>query len=62
VPAFVGTLAAAYAEASRFDDAIATVQKACALAEKNGEQGLLTMNQQLMTLYRSNKPYHEPKR
>jgi spermidine synthase len=62
VPAFVGTLAAAYAEAGRFDDAIATVQKACALAEKNGEQGLLSMNQQLMNLYRSHQPYHETRR
>jgi len=34
VTIFVGTLAAAYAEAGRFDDAIATAQKACALARR----------------------------
>jgi tetratricopeptide (TPR) repeat protein len=62
VPAFVGTLAAAYAEAGRFDDAVVTVQKACALAERNGEQGLLSMNQQLMGLYQAHQPYHEQRR
>jgi len=38
---FVGTLAAACAEAGRFDDAVATAQKACALASERGEPGLL---------------------
>jgi len=33
----LGTLAAAYAEAGKFDDAIAAAQRACDLAEKNGE-------------------------
>ena len=33
----VGTLAAAYAEAGRFDEAIATGQKACALASELGD-------------------------
>jgi hypothetical protein len=59
---FVGTLAAAYAEAGRFDDAIAAAQKACALASKNGTQGLLKRNQQLLELYRAHKPYHETKK
>jgi len=59
ITALVGALAAAYAEAGRFDDAIATVQKACALASSNGEQGLLKMNQQLLQLYRAHRPYHE---
>jgi len=55
----VGTLAAAYAEAGRFDDAIATAQKACDLAEKSGEKDLLLKNQELLKLYRANRPFHE---
>ena len=55
----VGALAAAYAEAGRFDDAIAAAQKACALATAAGEPELLERNQKLLTLYRSHQPYHE---
>jgi tetratricopeptide (TPR) repeat protein len=55
----IGTLAAAYAEVGQFDEAIATAQKACALAEKSGEQGLLKRNQKLLELYRAHQPYHE---
>ena len=56
----VGTLAAAYAEAGRFADAIATAEKACALAAQNGELALLEKNRQLLELYRAGKPYREP--
>ncbi len=56
---FIGTIAAAYAEAGRFDDAIATAQQACALAAKNGETDLLQKNQGLLELYRAHKPYRE---
>ncbi len=55
----VGTLAAAYAEAGRFDDAIATAQRACALASEHGEQELLKKNQELLELYRRHQPYRE---
>jgi len=55
----VGTLAATYAEAGRFDDAISMAQKACAMASKSGEQDLLEKNQQLLALYRTHLPYHE---
>ena len=55
----VGTLAAAYAEAGRFDDAIATAQKACTLASASGQPELLKRNQQLLELYRRQQPYHE---
>jgi hypothetical protein len=55
----MGTLAAAYAEAGRFDEAMATAQKACALAEKSGDQELLKRNQELLELYRARQPYHE---
>jgi tetratricopeptide (TPR) repeat protein len=59
VTILVGTLAAAYAEAGRFDDAITTAQKACALASAAGEQDLLEKNQKLLELYRAHQPYHE---
>ena len=55
----VGTLGAAYAEAGRFDDAIATAQKACALATELGKPELLNINQQLLELYRQHQPYRE---
>ena len=55
----VGTLAAAYAEAGKFDDAIATAQKACALASERGQTELLQRNQELLDLYRRHQPYHE---
>jgi tetratricopeptide (TPR) repeat protein len=55
----VGTLAAAYAEAGRFDDAIEAAEKACAMASKSGEQDLLEKNQKLLALYRAHQPYHE---
>jgi hypothetical protein len=60
VALLVGTLAAAYAEAGRFDDAIATAQKACALASESGKQDLLKNNQDLLALYQKHQPYHEP--
>jgi tetratricopeptide (TPR) repeat protein len=56
---YIGTLAAAYAEAGRFDDAMAMAQKACALAEKSGEPELLKRNQELLELSRAHQPYHE---
>ena len=56
----VGTLAAAYAEAGRFDEAIAAGQKACALASESGETNLLKSNQALIALYQKHQPYHEP--
>ncbi len=59
VAPIVGTLAAAYAEAGRFDDAISTAEKACALATESGDPDLLKKNQELLALYRAHKPYHE---
>jgi tetratricopeptide (TPR) repeat protein len=56
----VGTLAAAYAEAGRFAEAISTAQKACALASQSGDQALLARNTELLELYRLGKPYFEP--
>jgi hypothetical protein len=56
----VGSLAAAYAEAGRFAEAVATAQKACSLATAAGDEPLAQKNQQLLEQYRSSRPYHEP--
>ena len=56
------TLAAAYAEAGRFDDAVTTAQKACALASKAGDLKLLQSNEALLNLFLQHQPYREPER
>ncbi|HTY86672.1 MAG TPA: tetratricopeptide repeat protein, partial [Candidatus Acidoferrum sp.] len=55
----VGTLAAAYAEAGRFEDAVKTAGKACALASASGQPELLQKNQELLELYRRQQTYRE---
>ncbi len=71
-PVFLGTLAAAYAEDRRFDDAVNMAQKAhdiattdAAAAQKSdqsqsarGLQALAARELQLMDLYRSHQPFH----
>ncbi len=59
-PLLVGTLAAAYASAGRFDDAVTTAQRAIELARAAGQTNLATRNAELLELYRARKPYHEP--
>jgi len=56
----VGTLAAAYAEAGRFDEAVATAQKACDLASQAGNERLLHRYQVLLGVYLKHQAYHEP--
>ena len=58
-PQFIGTLAAAYAEAGRFDDAITTAEKAKDLASATGSKVLVDKNEELLACYRNRKPYHE---
>lgn len=55
----IGTLAAAYAEAGRFDEAVMAAQQACALAKMNGETNLLQRNQELMAVYQNHQPYRD---
>ena len=55
----VGTLAVAYAEAGRFDEAISTAETAIALAKQSGETDLLQDNQTLLELFRRHQAYHE---
>jgi Flp pilus assembly protein TadD len=57
--AMVSTLAAAYAEAGRFPEAVATAEMAIRLANANGETHFAEINNQLLPLYRAGMPYHE---
>ena len=56
----LGTLAAAYAEAGRFTEAVATAQKSIELARAGGDTRFAAVNEQLLGLYRAGRPYHEP--
>ena len=58
-PLMVGTLAAAYAEAGRFAEAVATARQAGALAAESGDGALAAKNQALLELYRAGRPYRE---
>ncbi len=59
-PFYLGTLAAAYAEAGRFNDAVATAEKARDLARKAGMEPVAQRNAELLELYQAGKAYHEP--
>ncbi|HEX4638592.1 MAG TPA: tetratricopeptide repeat protein [Chthoniobacterales bacterium] len=50
------TLAAAYAEAGRFNDATATAQQAIEIARATGNQGLIVDLQRSIAAYQSNQP------
>jgi tetratricopeptide (TPR) repeat protein len=58
-PILLGTLAAAYAEAERFEEAVATGQKAHDLASALGETAVAEKNAKLIELYQAHQPYHE---
>jgi protein O-mannosyl-transferase len=55
----VGTLAAAYAEAGRFPEAVTAAEQAIALATAAGQPELADRNRQLLELYRAGQPFHE---
>jgi hypothetical protein len=55
----VGTLAAAYAEAGRFAEAVATAEKAETLAEQANQMELAARNRALLELYRSGQPVRD---
>jgi tetratricopeptide (TPR) repeat protein len=55
----VGTLAAAYAEAGRFPEAVSFAEKARGLALGAGQKGIAQRNQELLELYRAGQAYHE---
>lgn len=58
-PFLIGTLAAAYAEAGRFDDAVVAGQKARDLALETGQKVLAQRNTELIELYRAKHPLRE---
>ena len=53
------TLAAAYAAAGRFDDAIVIAQRVAQLAQSNGQEELSKNIQSRLELYRAGRPYRE---
>jgi tetratricopeptide (TPR) repeat protein len=55
----LGTLAAAYAEAGRFPDAVSIAQKAIDLATANRQTDTAAANQKLIELYRAEKPFRD---
>ena len=55
----IRTLAAAYAEAGRFGDAVATARKALAMVLAQGPKELAARDEQLLELYKSGRPYHQ---
>jgi tetratricopeptide (TPR) repeat protein len=57
---YLGTLAAACAEAGRFDAAVLNAKKACDRAAAQNESDLLEANQRLLKLYQDHQPYREP--
>jgi tetratricopeptide (TPR) repeat protein len=60
VPFLLGTLAAAYAEKGRYEDAVATATQAADLAEKSGDETTARRNRELRTIYQSRAPWREP--
>jgi tetratricopeptide (TPR) repeat protein len=60
-PVLLGTLAAAYAEAGRYREAVDTAEKARALALSAGQREVAERNGELLALYRAGKPYREPR-
>jgi Flp pilus assembly protein TadD len=59
IPALVGTLGVAYAEAGRFDEAARMADQAAVMAAAAGNTGLAKMATNMAGLYRSRQPFHE---
>lgn len=59
-PVPFATLAAAYAEAGDFTNAVTTAQIAIDLAIAAGNDAFANMNRQLQRLYQSGRPFHTP--
>ncbi len=58
-PEYLDTLAAAYAEAGRFEQAVRTAKKSIELARSAGDENLAQEVEHRLGLYRSNKAFHE---
>jgi Flp pilus assembly protein TadD len=59
-PAFLGTLAAAYASAGRFSEAVDMADKALNLAEAANQTQIKNIIQYHLSFYKQGKPYIEP--
>ncbi len=57
--AFLDTLAAAYAEVGRFDEALNTAREAVRLAEEAGSEEAASAYRQRLTLYERRQPYRD---
>jgi tetratricopeptide (TPR) repeat protein len=60
-PALILTLAAAYAESSRFPEAIAAAEKARQVAETAGQKELVSRSQEALTRFQSRNPIRDPR-
>ena len=58
-PRFLRTLAAAYAEAGRFDDAVRSAKKARVLAQATGQSDLTEQLDDQLKLYQAGLPFHQ---
>jgi tetratricopeptide (TPR) repeat protein len=58
-PIMIGTLAAAFAEAGRFEEAIQAAEKACGVATEMGQPEVVAKNTELRELYRGKQPYRD---
>ena len=58
-PDVLNTLAAAYAEAGRFPEALATAGKALELANRQNNHALVGVLRTRIALYEAGKPYHQ---
>lgn len=61
-PAVLDTLAAAYASAGRFADAVRTLERAIAISRRAGDEASLREFEARLARYRSRRPYIEPTR
>jgi tetratricopeptide (TPR) repeat protein len=59
-PSVLNTLAAAYAEAGRFSNAVQTAEQAEQLSSAAGDRALAEQIRSRLELYRSGKPYRQP--
>jgi tetratricopeptide (TPR) repeat protein len=59
VPVLIGTLAAAYAEAGDFKEAVLKAEKARDLATEQKQEQIAKRNGELLEIYRAGRPYHE---
>jgi protein O-mannosyl-transferase len=56
----LGTLAAAYAESGRFDDAVNTALEAIQVATAKGQTEVASKNRELLAAYKERRPWREP--